>query len=513
MNIYTSLCCGNTLFTARAYHAGMERYFTVVNAVCGNAGKSLPRQMFVSRLMLLLMVFLLLPVISEAADMDPLGTQSYVGPNPASVPNSRVPTYTCAPVNSVSGALDLMQVANLALCNNPQTQAAWINTKIAAAQLGVSRGAYLPTLGLSAYQQRDYANPNPQGGPPGTQTERNVSLSLQYLLLDFGGRGAQVESDKQTLIAADLSQDAEIQSVLFAAIQDYYDLLATKEAVTANQESARSNQAAYDAAVARHNAGTATISDVLQAKTALSQALLTLTQAQGAFTTAHGTLANIMGLPADAGFSIAPLSSEPANSIADANLKDLIARAAATRPDLAAAQAEIASAQAGVTVAKSTGLPTLSLFATPTYSHSTAFGTQHETMYGLSLSVPLFSGFTTTYQVYRAKAELESAVTQRNQIQNQVSLDVFQAYTELITSENALAAAEDLVKSAQASAQVAIGRYKAGVGDILDVLSANAALVSAQDQEIQNRYNLYISRASLAKAIGSLDVGSLDSPS
>lgn len=458
------------------------------------------------------LVFLLagwLPMLAVAGDMDPLGTQSYVSTNPASIPNSNAPSYACAPASAVYATLDLMQVANIALCNNPQTQAAWINTKIAAAQLGLSRGAYLPTLGLSVAQQRNYANPNPQGSAPNTVTETNVSLSLEYLLLDFGGRGAQTESDKQALFAADFTQDQDIQSVLFAAIQDYYDLLATNEAVTASQQSVRSNQAAYDAAVARHNAGTATIADVLQAKTALSQAVLTLTQTQGALTTAHGTLANIMGLPADTAFSIQPVSSEPMNTKDNANLKDLIARAIAVRPDLAAAQAEIKSAQASVTVAQSAGLPTLSLFATPEYFHSAVAGTEHDTVYGLNLSVPLFSGFTTTYQVHLAKAELESAITQSNQIQNQVSLDVFQAYTALITAEDALAAAEDLLKSAQASAQVALGRYKAGVGDILDVLSTNATLVSAQDQEIQSRYNVYISKASLAKAIGSLDAGNL----
>ena len=454
--------------------------------------------------------FALLSPPALAAGMDPLNTQAYVGPNPATVPNSSVSAIVCASASSISSTLNLYQVADLALCNNPQTQAAWINTKIAAAQLGISRGAWLPSVNLSANEQRTHSNPNPQGGPPATNSETNVSLSLQYLLFNFGGRNAQVESDKQALISADLSQDAEIQSVLFAAVQDYYDVLASQEAVTAAQESVKSNRAAYDAAVARHTAGTATISDVLQAKTALSQALLSLTQARGALTTARGTLANVMGLPADTALSIAPVSSQPANATMTANLQALIARASAARPDLAAAQTEIKSAQASVTVAQAVGLPSLSLFATPQYLRSPSLGVQHQFVYGLSLSVPLFSGFVTTYQVRRAKAELESAVSQRDQVRNQVSLDVFQAYTALITSQDALAAAEDLLQSAQASAQVAIGRYKAGVGDILDVLSANAALLTAEQQEIQSRYNLYISRASLAKAIGSLDMGSLD---
>jgi len=491
--------------------AGMEIDSLMVSFAGVGAHTSSGSYAYRSVIALIFLVSVWLPVMAMAGDIDPLGTQSYVGANPTSIPNSNVPAFACAPASNAYGTLDLMQVANIALCYNPQTQTAWINTKIAAAQLGISRGAYLPSLGLSIAQQRNYTNPNPLGGPPTTESETSVSLSLQYLLLDFGGRGAQAESDKQALFAADFSQDADIQSVLFAVIQDYYDLLATQEAVTADQESLRSNQAAYDAAVARHNAGSATIADVLQAKTALSQAVLTMTQTRGVLTTAHGTLANVMGLPADTGFSIQPVSSEPMTTKDDANLKDLIANAIAARPDLAAAHAEIKSAQASVTVAQSAGLPTLSLFATPEYFHSAVAGTEHDTVYGLNLSVPLFSGFTTTYQVHLAKAELESAITQSNQIQNQVSLDVFQAYTALITAEDALAAAEDLLKSAQASAQVALGRYKAGVGDILDVLSTNATLVSAQDQEIQSRYNVYISKASLAKAIGSLDVGNLGS--
>lgn len=450
-----------------------------------------------------------LPLTGRAAGMDPLATQSYVGANPASAPNTSVPAYACPSVVTVAGTLDMVRVADLALCNNPQTQTAWINTKIAAAQLGISRGAWLPTLDLSATAERNRGNPNALGGPSQTNSETDMSLSLQYLLFDFGGRNAQVESDKQALIAADLSQDATIQTVLFAAVQGYYDLLAGQEAVRAAQESVKSDQAAYAAADARHAAGSALLSDVLQAKTALSQAQLTLTEAQGALTTARGTLANVMGLPADSAFSIEPVPATPPTPAAAANLKELIAQAVAARPDLAAAQADINSAQASINVAQSTGLPSLSLFATPSYSHSASLGTEHQTVYGLSLSVPLFSGFVTTYEVRRAEAELDSAIAARNQIRNQVSLDVFTAYTALLTAQDALTAAEDLLSSAHAAAQLAIGQYQAGVGDILNVLSANAALVSAEQQEIQSRYNLYIARASLAKAIGMLQPGSL----
>ncbi len=63
----------------------------------------------------------------------------------------------------------------------------------------------------------------------------------------------------------------------------------------------------------------------------------------------------------------------------------------------------------------------------------------------------------------------------------------------------------DLVASASQNADVALGRYKAGVGNIIDVITAQAALASARAQRIQARFNWDIARASLAYSMGQLD--------
>ncbi len=443
----------------------------------------------------------------RAADMDPLDTGRYVSAGPANGISS--PAALCAPITSPLGTLTLLTAAEIALCNNPQTRAAWINTRIAAAQLGISRASYLPSVSLSATRQWNRSGSTGIAGSGASAAETNIALSLQYLLFDFGGRSAQVESDREALIAADLSQDTEIQSVLFSTIQDYYDLLATTESVNAARATLHSSQVAYAAAVAQHQAGTVTLSDVLQAQTALSQARFTLTQILGAMRTARGTLANIMGLPADTPFAVTTPAPAPANPDMQATLKELVAQAARTRPDLAAARAEVQSAKAGITVVKSSGLPTLSAFTTPQYVDSNVFGGEHQTVFGLSLSVPLFSGFSTTYQIHKARAELDSAKAARDQLANQVSLQVFDAYTAYLTDRQALAASSDLVASAKSSAQLALGRYQAGVGNILDVLSANAALAAARSEDIQTRYDLHITQASLAEAVGNLNLGDI----
>jgi outer membrane protein TolC len=50
-----------------------------------------------------------------------------------------------------------------------------------------------------------------------------------------------------------------------------------------------------------------------------------------------------------------------------------------------------------------------------------------------------------------------------------------------------------------------MGRYKAGVGNILDSINAQSALASARQQQIQANLNWNIARATLAQSIGGLD--------
>jgi outer membrane protein TolC len=65
--------------------------------------------------------------------------------------------------------------------------------------------------------------------------------------------------------------------------------------------------------------------------------------------------------------------------------------------------------------------------------------------------------------------------------------------------------AEDLLASATQSNEVALGRYKAGVGSVLDLLAAQSALASARAQQVEARLVWSVSLAQLAHDAGVLD--------
>ena len=59
------------------------------------------------------------------------------------------------------------------------------------------------------------------------------------------------------------------------------------------------------------------------------------------------------------------------------------------------------------------------------------------------------------------------------------------------------------------SERVALGRYKAGAGSILDLVTAQSALASARQQQVQALYGWYIAKAALAQALGQLNFTAL----
>lgn len=404
----------------------------------------------------------------------------------------------------------LSDVVNRALCENPQTRETWANARQQAALLGQAKAAYLPSADLSATQSRSRVILDKGIVQSPAQNQFNPALTLNYLLFDFGARSAAVDSVTQRLLAADWTHNETLQSVMLSAIRAYYQLLAARQSVEATLAAEKSAQQAYDAARYRHKVGAAALGDELQARTAYSQARLNRQKAQGDARVAEGTLANVVGLNADSALQLAsPTLAEP-NGEETRTVHDLIAAAKASRPDMAAAQAQVQADRAGVRQAKANGLPTFPLVAN--YGHnyySDSMDNSHNWSIGLSINVPLFSGYADNYKIRAAEAGLESSLAAQNRLAQQVSLDVWNAYQNLQTALSTYASSGDLLASSTEAERVALDRYKLGAGSILDLLTAEANLANARLQRIQAQFDWYTSRAALAQALGQLRVDKL----
>jgi outer membrane protein TolC len=395
--------------------------------------------------------------------------------------------------------LSLVEVTEAALCHNPQTREVYANAKVQAAQVGVARSLFFPSVTdtLSATENKNrttnYSN----------ATNRIVA---SYLLYDFGSRDANFENANQLLKAASASQNAIVQTVLLASVNAFYQVHASRAILNASIETERLSQESFKSAEAKYIAGVATPADKLQAQTSFANATLTKLRNEGTLKVAYGNLANVMGAPANINFQITDSKLDDIPELVDQDIDALIEQARLQRPDLMASEAQLKASLAKIEAVKADAKPKLRIDASNQYDENLLGQTsQNTSQLGIFLSIPLFEGYKPTYLIRSAEATAELNASKRDQLKLQVSLDVWTAYQNLKTANESITASNVLLLSAEESSRVSLGRYKEGVGNIIDTLNAQSALANAKQQKIQSVLNWNIARTTLAQSIGVLD--------
>ncbi len=403
-----------------------------------------------------------------------------------------------------ASSLTLLDVVDVALRNSPQTAMAWSEARSAAAAYGSQKGTYYPQVNIGAGVTRaegSIAN----GAISYYQRSYAPTADLSWLLYDFGGREAALAEKRQALLSADWLHNASIQSVILQVQQAFFQYVSAKALLSAQEATVKEAETNLASAQELHRAGVATIADVLQAKTQLSQAKLAADGLTGTIQTTRGALATAMGIPPTVPYDVAmPPTDLPIQETSEA-VDRFLEQAQAKRPDLAAARAQVAKARAHVKTIKAEGYPSLSATANlgrTYYDASTMYGNTYQM--GIQLKFPLFTGFSHSYDVVQAKADLQTAEAQLKSQEQAVDLQVWSSYYSLKTAEQQVKTSEDLLQSATQSHDVALGRYRAGVGTILDLLTAQAALEDARGQRIQALANWFTALAQLSYSTGTL---------
>lgn len=404
--------------------------------------------------------------------------------------------------------LSLVQLVDVGLRNNPRTREAWHFARAAAAEVGVKRAEFFPVVEIDGTVTREKTSFIAGSAPVSfTETTYGPAAVLSWVLFDFGGRTADVSEAKAALFAADWGHSAAIQDVVLSIAQAYYGYLNAKALVAAREVNLEEAKRNLEAAEERHRAGVATIADVLQAKTVVSQVQLNLQDAQGQVFVIRGALATAVGVPATIPVDVGELPEELPLDRASQSVEDLITRAMADRPDLAALRFEAQAAHEHIQSVRSDGLPKLlaagSLNRTY-YSRPAGLPFTDDYSGTILLRIPVFQGGDTVYSTKKAQEEASQAGATAERAADQVVLEVWTSYYDVQTASQRVRTSRDLLASASQSAEVAQGRYKEGVGSILDLLTAQALLADARAQEVEARSLWFLAMAQLAHATGAL---------
>jgi outer membrane protein len=461
--------------------------------------------------------------LTPAWAMDPLLTGSAVSATAAASMIMDADADICA-FDNVPNPLTLKEAVERALCNNPKTREAWANVRIEAAAVGAGRAAFLPTVSGTWQGTRDNVTNNVKGYPQyGSHYQTNLqsgSVSLNWVLFDFGGRAAALRNASALLAAAQATQLATLETVFATVAKDYYAAQAAQAGVVAAREIEQTAADSSHVATTRVDRGVAALSDELQAQTSYAQAVVSRTKAETDWQSALGTLATDMNLRADAPLTMPAVTDGVVpNHEFDSSVAELIENATRTHPAVMAAQAQVEAARAKVGQTRAEGLPSLSLVGRYSYNNqptSLQLGfpvfpaNSHEWYLGFQVTIPIFEGFLRTYQVRQAEAQTERQKYTLDGVRQQTGLDVWTSYQALQGATKNVKNSETLLDIAQRSFMATQRRYEVGAGSILELLNAQSSLANAKRQRIQALTDWRSARLQLAAHLGRLDMRDIE---
>jgi outer membrane protein TolC len=401
----------------------------------------------------------------------------------------------------------LSELIDLAESHNPETRVAWEQARARAAELGIARSAWFPTLAAVALSrlERDQLL---FGNAFVTQSTADLRLLLQlnYRVFDFGERTGRIDAAKAELLAANFAFNDTHRKIIYDVQQAYYELLNASGQEDAARASLTNALTVQRAAEDRLSHGLTTLPDVLEARSATAQAAFQVQTVLGTKDIARGDLATALGASPVVMVQIQPIDELPIADATGDRIDQAIDRALKQRPDLMRLVADVRSASARVEQARAAYYPTLDLEATPgghiAYGLQLGFpAAQKDGFVGAvsaTLSWTLFDGGGRSGALARARAELRTAEAQVEVARDQVANEVWAAYSNLNTAFHQRRASLALLEAAGQSYAAALDSYKNGVRSLLDVTSAQRTLAQAYSTDVLARTRVLASLADLA---------------
>jgi outer membrane protein TolC len=293
--------------------------------------------------------------------------------------------------------------------------------------------------------------------------------------------------------------------VVLAVGNAYLQALAGTARVETADAQVKTAQALYAKASDQQRAGVSPAIDVLRAQVELQNRQQQLIVARNDFAKQKLALARIIGLPPGQEFSLA--DKAPYAPLTTQGLEQSLQRAYASRPDYQAALSQVRSAELSRRAAAAEYLPTLGVeadYGDIGVSPFRSNGTYHVAG---TLNVPVFQGGRIHGDTLQAEASLRQARNQAENLRGQIDYEVRTAMLDLNAAADQVQVAQSSVQLAQQTLTQAQDRFSAGVTDNLEVIQAQEALASANENFIASLYAHNLAKVEFAKAIGFAEQG------
>jgi len=411
---------------------------------------------------------------------------------------------------SSSIRLTLRDAVQLALKQNPQVQIAGINLAQSEQDKVLAWSKLLPQVGVQLTDAALRGNfealagrPIPlfprqigpfqqfQGGAAFSLPVFDLTLWRRWQAADYAAKGTAAQSQSVR------------EQITLLVVSQYFGCLRAKAALAAAQSRVELAQALYKLASDLQENGVGTGIDTLRANVQLQAEKQSVIVVDTQLKTSLYGLSRLLNLDLQRKIELADemkfLATPPNEAGQD------LEQAYGKRPEMEALQEREMAVSRLKDAAGASSLPSVRATGSWAYQGLSVTNSIPIYEYRMTLSLPLFTGGQIKAERAKAELELKKVGQEKQELRNQITLQVQVARAELESARNEVEVANLALKLANEEVTQARDRFEAGVANNLEVVTAQSELARAGDSQINALYRYNQARADLARATGQME--------
>ncbi len=421
--------------------------------------------------------------------------------------------------------LTLNEAVNIALQRNTTVQKAVNNLQSFKSNVKAAYGNFLPDI--SASGSWGWTRSESQGGsfnvgsfiintPSEVSDSRSYSANANWNLTLFDGLSsfATLAQNKKQLESSQLQLENLKQNTVFQTMSLYYTVVNNQQLMSVKEDNLKWNKRNLETIMERNKLGAVTLADVYAQQVQEGNAELDLITTKNNFETAKSNLLYFLGLNVLENYSftdsltsqeLGVLNSDLASQYQ--NLSELVDEALNNRSDYKSAVLDYQSAEDGITVARSGHLPRLTNnISYNLHANQLSDLTKSRTYnVGLTLSIPIFSGFSVENRVELAEVTAKNKQVDLEDLKRTIKQNIQTTYLNIQAAEKSLEVNKRTVQSAEENLKITQEKYSLGSGTLLDVLIANSNYTTARSNFINSEFQYIVLNGQLKYYLGVLN--------
>jgi len=405
--------------------------------------------------------------------------------------------------NDIHSVFSLDDCVKIAIEYNPSIQASFYNQDAYKSRIGQAWANYFPSINAGVELSRTGNRYNKEISPYYKKSVYNTSgyvptVSANMLIFDFGKTKAVADMAKRQYESAKENTKENINIIIYDIKSTYYNILFAQAQVQVYQDTVKDYELQLSQAKGFYEYGKKPKLDVVTAEYNLGKAKLNLVKAEDILKVAKIRLSKIIGIPDYTNYE---LSDEMSLNKFGIDSDEAIKLAFELRPELISAQKEMEAAKMNLRAERRNYTPNIGISG----SYGNNLGSEYNVrtgQIGIGLNYTELNIAKIKKQIDEARSTYNMTKAQYQEVKDTVYFNVKKCYTELQTAAEAIVMAKLALDQAKEQYRQVTGRYKAGVGDAIELKDGENTYLNARLDFYNAILNYNVTAANLEQEIG-----------